>query len=311
MSLRIAVVGSGAIGTYYGAHLAHGGADVHFLMRGDLGEVRRNGLYIHGKGENFRIANVNCYNSTKEIGPCDLVIIAVKATSNEDLVDLIPPLLHEQTALLTLQNGLGNEEFLAEQFGAERVLGGLCFICVSRISRTEVEAYDSGTLAIGEYARNANKRTHAIASQFAACGINCSVTDDLALERWRKLVWNIPFNALAILAGGISTAEILADERLRRATRALMGEVIAAANKCRHAIDKAVAEELIKRTDTLGAFKPSTLSDWEKGKPLEIEAIWGEPLRRAAAAGANVPQLKIIYALLKSLEPKREGRRRS
>lgn len=311
MDLRIAVVGSGAIGTYYGAHLAHGGADVHFLMRGDLGEVRRNGLYVHGKGENFRVANVNCYNSTKEIGPCDLVIIAVKATSNEDLADLIPPLLHEQTALLTLQNGLGNEKFLAKLFGTERVLGGLCFICVSRLSRTEVEAYDPGTLAIGEYARNANKRTHAIASQFAACGINCSVTDDLALERWRKLVWNIPFNALAILAGGISTAEILADERLRRATRALMGEVIAAANKCGHAIDKAVAEELIKRTDTLGAFKPSTLSDWEKGKPLEIEAIWGEPLRRAAAAGANVPQLEIIYALLKSLEPKRERRRRS
>src|SRR5206468_11761875 len=107
--MRIAVVGSGAIGSYYGAHLAHGGANVHFLMRGDLGEVQRNGLYIRGKGGNFRVANVNCYNSTKEIGPCDLVIIAVKATSNGDLLDLIPPLLHEHTMLVTLQSGLGNE----------------------------------------------------------------------------------------------------------------------------------------------------------------------------------------------------------
>jgi 2-dehydropantoate 2-reductase len=309
--MRIAVVGSGAIGTYYGAHLARGEANVHFLMRGDLREVQRNGLYIHGKDESLRVANVNCYNSTKQIEPCDLVIIAVKATSNGDLLDLIPPLLHEHTALLTLQNGLGNEEFLAKHFGTERVLGGLCFICVNRISRTEVKAYDPGTLAIGEYTRNASKRTHTIASQFTACGIDCSVTDDLALERWRKLVWNIPFNALSVLAGGISTAEILADDGLRRATLALMDEVIDSANACGHALDKAVAREQIKRTQKLGAFKPSTLSDWEKGKPLEIEAIWGEPLRRAATAGANVAQLEIIYALLKSLEAKREGRQLS
>lgn len=311
MGLRIVVVGSGAIGTYYGAHLAHGGADVQFLMRGELSEVQHNGLYVRGRVESFRVANVTCYNSTKEIGPCDLVIVAVKATSNGDLLNLIPPLLHEQTALLTLQNGLGNEEFLAEHFGAERVLGGLCFICVNRISPTEVKAYDPGTLVIGEYIRSASRRTHAIASQFAACGIDCSVTDDLALERWRKLVWNIPFNALSVLAGGISTAEILADDGLRRATLALMDEVIDAANACGHALDKAVAQKQIKRTEKLDAFKPSTLSDWEKGKPLEIEAIWGEPLRRATAAGANVPQLEIIYALLKSLETKRKEQQSS
>jgi 2-dehydropantoate 2-reductase len=283
--MRIAVVGSGAIGTYYGTRLAHGGANVHFLMRGDLGEVQRNGLYIHGKGESFRVANVNCYNSTKEIGPCELVIIAVKATSNGDLVDLIPPLLHERTALLTLQNGLGNEEFLAEHF--------------------------PGTLAIGEYNRNASTRTRATASQFTVCGINCRVTEDLALERWRKLIWNIPFNALSILAGGISTAEILADDSLRRATLALMYEVIHAANACGHALDKAVVQEQIKRTEKLGAFKPSTLSDWEKGQPLEIEPIWGEPLRCAAAAGATTPRLEVIYAFLKSLDAKREDRQRA
>ena len=111
MGLRIGLVGSGAIGTYYGAKLAHAGSDVHFLMRGDLGEVLRNGIFVRGEGENFRVAPINCYNSTKEIGPCDLVIVAVKATSNSDLVDLVPPLLHEQTMLLTLQNGLGNEDF--------------------------------------------------------------------------------------------------------------------------------------------------------------------------------------------------------
>src|SRR5207248_9929194 len=97
MGFRIAVVGSGAIGSYYGAKLANAGSDVHFLMRGDLSAVRHDGIFVHGDSENFRVAKINCYNSTKEIGACDLVIVAVKAISNSDLVDLIPPLLHDQT----------------------------------------------------------------------------------------------------------------------------------------------------------------------------------------------------------------------
>lgn len=274
-------------------------------MRGDLSEVREKGLYVRSRGENFRVAKVNCYNSTKEIGPCDLVLIAVKSISNADLVDLIPPLLHERTMLLTLQNGLGNEEFLAEHFGAERVLGGLCFICSSRVSRTEIERYDYGHIVIGEYGRKPSERTHAIASQFSACGIKCSVAEDLALEHWRKLVWNIPFNGLTILAGGLDTAAIFADEALYRVTLGLMNEVIDAANKCGHPLESAAAFEQIKRTENMSAYKPSTLLDWEAGKPLEIEAIWGEPLRRAAAAGANTPRLEIVYALLKALDAKR------
>src|SRR5207237_8692877 len=141
MGFRIGIIGSGAIGTYYGAKLAHAGSDVHFLMRGDLGDVRREGIFVRGEGENFRVPKINCYNSTKEIGVCDLVIVAIKATSNADLVDLVPPLLHEQTMLLTLQNGLGNEEFLANHFGAERVLGGLCFIALNRSSSTKIERH--------------------------------------------------------------------------------------------------------------------------------------------------------------------------
>jgi len=103
MNFRIAIVGSGAIGSYYGAKLAHGGSDVHFLIRGDLSEIRREGFSVHGKGENFRVAKVNCYNSTEEIGRCDLVLIAVKATSNADLVDLVD--FMEQLAPVT-EHGL-------------------------------------------------------------------------------------------------------------------------------------------------------------------------------------------------------------
>jgi len=304
---RIAIIGSGAIGSYYGGKLASAGSNVHFLMRGDLSEARRYGLRIRGPGEDIHISKINCYSSTEEIGPCDLVLIAVKATSNMEIVDVVPPLLHEQTMLLTLQNGLGNEEFLAKHFGAQRVLGGLCFICLIRSSRTEVQRYDYGHIVIGEYGRASQPRTHAVAAEFKSAGVTCRVTEELALEHWRKLVWNIPFNGLSILAGGADTAAILADKNLRRATIALMEETIAAANQCGYALTPDVLEEQIKRTETMGEYKPSTLLDWKAGRPLEIEAIWGEPLRRASAAGTQMPRLDIVYAVLRALD----GARRS
>src|ERR1043166_9711197 len=192
MGFRIAIVGAGAIGTYYGAKLANAGSDVHFLMRGDLTEVRRNGIFVKGEGENFRVEKAQAYSSTSEIGPCDLVIVAVKATSNGKIVDLVPPLLDKKTMVLTLQNGLGNEEFFAEHFGSERVLGGLCFIAVDRHSKTEVERYAYGDVILGEFGRGAKQRAHEVAAEFSRAGIKCRVTDDLALERWRKLIWNIP-----------------------------------------------------------------------------------------------------------------------
>jgi 2-dehydropantoate 2-reductase len=305
MRFRIAVIGSGAIGSYYGGKLHAAECDVHFLVRSDLAPLRRHGLHIYGPGEDIRLERVKAYDSTKEIGPCDLVLIAVKATSNRDVVDLVPPLLHEKTILLTLQNGLGNEEFLAEHFGAERVLGGLCFIALNRVSPTEVERFAHGDVVLGEHARPAQMRTHQVAAEFRLAGIKCEVTDNLARERWRKLVWNIPFNGLSILAGGIDTAAIIADEPLRKLTLQLMTEVIAAANKCGHALASDSWREQMKRTEKMGPFKPSTLLDWEIGKPIELEAIWGEPVRRARAAGFEMPRTEMLYALLRALEMRR------
>jgi 2-dehydropantoate 2-reductase len=304
--LRIAVIGSGAIGLYYGGKLAASGSDVHFLVRSGLSTIQEKGVHIHGPGENIRLPKINSYGSTPDIGACDLVLIAVKATSNFDLLGLIPPLLHEGTALLSLQNGLGNEEFLAEHFGKERVLGGLCFICLNRVSASEVERYDHGHIHIGEYHRQPEKRTHKITEEFQRAGVQGRVVENLALERWRKLVWNIPFNGLSIIAGGIDTAAILADDNLRRSTLDLMEEVIAAANKCGFPLEKSAAQEQMRRTETMGAYKPSTLLDFEAGRPLEIEPIWGEPFRRAQAAGATTPRLQLIYSILQSLDRVRQ-----
>ncbi len=305
LCFRVAVVGTGAIGCYYGGKLAYYGRDVRFLIRSGFDDIKRFGIRVRGRKESFRVAKVHGYKSTADIGPCDLVLIAIKTTANEALLDLIPPLLHESTALLTLQNGLGNDEFLAQHFGAERVLGGLCFICLNRAGPGEIEHFDDGHLSIGEFSGYPKPRTHDIASEFKRCGVVCRVVANLARERWRKLVWNIPFNGLTIAAGGVTSDDILGDDSLRLAALALMDEVIEGANKCDCDLPSAIALEQMKRTESMGAYKPSTLLDFEAGRPLEIEAIWGEPLRRAQAAGANMPRLAQLYALLMSLDAHR------
>ncbi len=307
--LRIAVVGTGAIGGFYGAKLAYMGRDVHFLVRSEEERtaIRRFGLRVKSKQGNFRVAKAQILGSTGEIGPCDLIIIALKATANEALLQLVPPLLKPETVLLTLQNGLGNEEFLAENFGAERVMGGLCFVCLNRTAPGVIEHLGQGTVSLGEFGRYPEPRTHDIGWEFKRCGVTARVVADLATERWRKLVWNIPFNGLTILAsqgkppGGEATvADILADPALNYLAVRLMDEVITIANRLGHTIPTDYAALQMKRTAEMGAYKPSTLLDFLAGRPLELEAIWGEPYRRAFNAGIDAGRLEILYHLLKA-----------
>ena len=299
--MKIAVLGTGAIGSFYGGKLAHGGRDIHFLVRSGFDEVKSGGIRIRGKKENFHVGKAQIYRTPEQIGPCDLALIALKATNNDALLNLIPPLLHQATILLTLQNGLGNEEFLAQHFGADRVMGGLCFICLKRISPGLVEHLDYGHVTIGEFNGGATARTHDVARTFQECGIRCQVTNNLMQERWRKLVWNIPFNGLTIAGGGITTEEVLRDSSLHSAALGLMDEVIRGAKSCGYDLPPTVARELTKLTETMGAYKPSTLLDFEVGRAPEVEAIWGEPLRRAQANGTEMPRLEQLHALLKSL----------
>jgi 2-dehydropantoate 2-reductase len=276
--------------------LARAGCDVRFLMRSDLDAVRRAGLTIRSQGEAWKIT-AQAYGSSAEIGPCDLVIIALKATGNAALETIMPPLLGPETALLTLQNGLGNERFLAERWGAERVLGGLCFVCLNRTAPGVIEHFDHGTLSIGEFVGGPQPRTRAIVEAFQKSGIETIAVENLAEERWRKLVWNIPFNGLSIAAKGATVADVLADEGLRTLARGLMTEVLDAA----HAIPASFADFQIERSWSMGPYKPSSLIDWELGRPVEVEAIWGEPWRQGTAAGAAMARLETIYRLLQCL----------
>ncbi len=296
---RIAIVGSGAVGCYYGGMLAHTGHDVHFLMRADLDAVRANGLTIRTGGKTIRVP-AQAHASTAEIGPCDLVIIALKATGNAALDELIPPLLHEHTGLVTLQNGLGNEEYLAERWGAERVMGGLCFVCLNRTAPGEVTHIDHGMISLGEFHRLSSPRVQSLVDAFVAAGIDAKAVDRLVEERWRKLVWNVPFNGLSIAARA-TVADVLGDDALRAEARGLMSDVLDGARRLGHDILDEFADFQLERSASMGAYKPSSMIDWESGRAVEVEAIWGEPLRHGRAAGAAMPRLSLLYSLLRRL----------
>ena len=300
---RIAVVGSGAVGCYYGGKLAHYGRDVHFLMRSDLAHVRRHGLRIQSREGRIHLPKVQAYATTAEIGPVDLVLIALKSTANPSLDTLLPPLLKPDgtTMLMTLQNGLGNEEYLAQRFGAGSVLGGLCFVCLNRTAPGVIEHFGHGRIEMGEHAGLPLPRTWEIHGEFKRCGVTCTVSPHLGLARWRKLVWNVPFNGLSIAAGGLDVAGILADPDLLALTRALMAEVIGIARRLGHAIPDTFADKNIDNTRTMGAYRPSSLIDYLAGREVEVEAIWGEPCRRGRAAGAEVGRLEMLYHLIRRL----------
>ena len=323
MSQRMAIVGCGAVGSFYGAKLCRAGHDVHFLLRSDYEHVRRHGVRILSIEGDFTV-HPGCGRRAEEIGPCDLVLVALKTTANDQFPDLIPPLLGAATAVVSLQNGLGDEEQLAAVAGEERVLGGLCFVCLNRIAPGTIRHTAHGQIVLGEHGRSPLARTRAIADWLRAAGIPCAITADLARAHWEKLVWNIPFNGLGVAgAAGLTALEtgrlppgrvppaslptdrLLADPKWEEWIRALMGEVITAARALGHAIDPGFADDQVEKTRCMGAYKASTLLDFEHGLPLELGSLFLEPLRRARAAGIPTPRLAALCSVLEQLEARR------
>lgn len=302
---RIAILGAGAVGSYYGGRLALNGHDVHFLLRSDFEAVHQNGLRVQSIAGDFHLPQPQIHRTPAEIGPCDLVIIALKNTHNSQLTHLLPPLLKPGTVLLTLQNGLGNEAFLATAFPDHDVLGGLCFVCINRTSPGCIVHSAQGQIIMGDHERAALPRTRALAAAFNAAGIPCNVDDSLTRARWKKLVWNIPFNGLSIAAGRRDTAAILASEALATLVRDLMHEVILTANHLGHELPLSLADDMIARTRTMTQYKPSSLIDFEAGHEVELDAIWDEPARQARAAGHPMPRVEMLAHLLHSAVERR------
>ncbi|MEI7925747.1 MAG: 2-dehydropantoate 2-reductase [Chloroflexota bacterium] len=305
---RVAVIGAGAVGCYYGARLAEAGHEVHFLMRRDYDAVAAGGLRIESVDGDLVLPHPHIARSSEEIGPVDWVICALKATAIEETRALVAPCVGDTTRILLIMNGLGLEERFAEWFGAHRVFGGLAFTCINRGEPGTVHHIDYGPVTIAHFEDDASE----IASGMALwAGAKVKMLSALCLlaARWMKLAWNIPFNGLTVTAGGVTTDRVLGMPGLREAAHAVMREVVAAGNAdlVAHGLvdrldEAAIVTDLIGRTDVMAAYRPSTMVDFIEGLPMEVDAMFVEPLRRARALGIATPYLALITAQMQSLD---------
>jgi len=317
--MKIAVVGCGALGSYYGAKLCRAGHEVHFLLRSDFEHVRQHGVWIQSEDDSFHV-QPRCARTSEEIGPADLVMIGLKTTANHALPKLLPPLTGPQTAVVTLQNGLGNEAAVAAIVGPARTMGGVCFVCLNRIGPGKILHIAHGAVVLGEYGRPPQARTHEICQAFADTGLVCKVAENLEQARWEKLVWNIPFNGLGVagragldavlqgrvppgakLQGCLATDVLLGDPRWEKLVRELMMETIATARAKGLNVAESAADRQIERTRQMGTYKASTLLDCEAGRELELEGLFLEPLRQARQAGVACPRLAALCEVLTQL----------
>ena len=304
----VAVIGAGAVGSYYGARLAQAGHDVRFLLRRDYDAVAGGGLRIESCDGDFELASPTIARRPEAIGPVDWVLCALKATSLGHIEALLRPCIGPETRVLAIINGLGIEERIAERFGGRRVFGGLAFTCINRAEPGLVRHLRYGRLTIGHLGDDPGELARAL-DLWRGADVEVEGAPSLLRARWEKLVWNIPFNGLTVVVGGVSTERIVTDAELRAAATAVMREVVAAGNAelaARAAAVRIDGEPLIARllalTDEMGPYNPSTLIDFLEGRALEVEAIFAEPVRRARAAGAAVPRLELLAALLAALD---------
>ena len=295
----VAIVGSGAVGSYYGCRIAQAGHDVRFLLRGDYEAVNQSGFELQSVDGDFRIDSPTVSQSPEEIGQVDLVVLAWKATANRNAKEVVSPLLHAETKILTLQNGLGNVELLEELFGRGRILGGLCFVCINRLSAGKIIHSGGGMVTVGEPVETGVLPQ---IPELFGDKVDLRTTANLGQAQWRKLVWNIPFNGLCVAEGGIDTEALLSQPGQEDEVLALMREVQAVGRALGHDISDDFVANQIAITRPMGPYKPSSMLDFVNGNPLEVEAIWGEPVRRARAAGVEVPRMSVLYETITRMD---------
>lgn len=314
--LKYAIIGTGAIGGYYGARLQQAGCEVHFLLRSDYAQVRENGLIIESIDGDFALPKVNAYSDPTQMPPVDVVIVALKTTHNDQLLNLLPA-LNPNGAILSLQNGLDIEASIAQRFEESpmpTILGCLCFICANKVGPGHVRHLDYGRLLLGAYDPS-NKPCpttplmEAIAADFERAHVPIETTEDLPMARWRKLVWNVPYNGLSVVLDA-TTEEMMGDCGVRSLITTLMNEVVSVANawgrqnaaRGKRELPADLIQQMLTHTEEMAAYRTSMKIDHDEGRPLEIEAILGNPIRTAQALNMAVPAMVMLYQQLSFLD---------
>ena len=299
--MRYGVIGVGAIGGYYGSKLAYSGQEVHFLSHSDYQFVKEHGMQVDSCDGSFHLEHVNVYQNAKDMPKCDVVVVGLKTTNNHLLPDLLPPLLHENTVVVLIQNGIGVEADVQKMFPQTQLIAGLAFICSAKTEPGRVNHQCYGSINLGNYSCKDENLYSAILNDFTNAGIQ---TGSVPYEeaRWKKAVWNMPFNGMTV-ALNTQTDLLLKNPATRQLIRDLMMEVIDAA---RHlgvtGIDESFADKMIETTNAMTPYSPSMKLDYDFHRPMEIDYIYTRPIEMARAAGFRMAKLEMLEAELRFLQ---------
>ena len=298
MNLRYAIVGSGAIGGYYGGRLACSGCDVHFLFNTEYEHVAQNGLRVDSVKGDFVITPITAYHSTADMPKCDVVLVGLKSTQNHLLPQILPPLLKPDTLIVLIQNGLGLEAQLASALPHQPIAGAAAFICSSRVGKGHICHADYGAITVGVYQGDCQDVIAQMKADFEQANVPFTIATDLNETRWRKLVWNIPYNGLTV-ALNTSTDRLMANTSTRSLVADLMNEVVDAAAVCDAVIEREFVDKMLAMTDRMTPYSPSMKLDFDNHRPMEIQAIYTNPVKTALAAGYHMRKTEMLEQQLR------------
>ena len=305
----IGIIGTGAIGGFYGVMLARAGFDVHFLLRSEFSAVAEHGLHVDSAPHGALTLNpVQAYSSAEDMPPCDWLLVGAKTTSNAGLAPAIIQAAAPNAKVLLLQNGLDVEDSLRALLpDTLHLLGGLCLICVHRTGPGAITHQALGAVNVGYHSGPATDEQARMAiveegaGLFRSAGIDSQAMANLQQARWQKLVWNIPYNGLSVLLGAGTTA-LMADADSRELIKALMAEVVLGAKACGHDMPAGYADYLFMMTEKMPDYWPSMHHDFLHKRPLELAAIYARPLAVAKAAGCELPRIDALYRSLSFID---------
>jgi 2-dehydropantoate 2-reductase len=306
--VRYALIGPGAVGLLYAGRLAAAGNEVHIVGRSDVEHLRAHGFVLESTFGDVRMA-VPAYREPAEVPPVDVVLVATKTTTNSSLPALLAPLIGDGTIVVLLQNGLDVEVPVAAAFPNAHVLGGLCFVCAVKVGPGHARHVDYGTVTLAEHgARDITPAAKAVAADLEAGGVPVECAPDLRAARWRKLVWNVPYNGLSVVLDA-GTDDLNATPSTRALVTDLMLEVGVGAAACGTPLPDGFVERMLATTDEMVPYRTSMKLDFESGRPLELDAIYAAPLRAARAGGVELPRVETLWRQLDYLERARNQSR--
>ena len=299
--MRYGIIGVGAIGGYYGSKLAHSGQEVHFLSHSDYQFVKENGMQVDSCDGSFHLDQVNVYQHPEDMPKCDVVVVGLKTINNHLLPELLPPLLHEHTAVVLIQNGVGVEADVQQMFPNVQLIAGLAFICSAKTEPGRVNHQCYGSINLANYSCKDESLFENILKDFTDAAIPAaSVPYDEA--RWKKAVWNMPFNGMTV-ALNTRTDLLLKNPATRQLIRDLMMEVVEASRALGiSGVDEAFVEKMIQMTDEMTPYSPSMKLDYDFHRPMEIHYLYTRPIEIARAAGYRMAKLEMLEAELRFLE---------